>query len=231
MNMAGYNEYEEVFRESPSRPKRHEDPRSPSPPPMSSNSSKKAKTSSSKRPRTPPAVPPPSSQQLSPPTDPRLRHRNGPRTPSPSRARGHSGPRTPPPSSRSRSRSPSRRSSARKLPMRQVMPKTLFDHRKEFLHIRYVSIYNFMADEGHVPPGGTSDASNPDWNAQIAQEEQLRRQEAAIKAAEDYPSASVGSVADKGADSITRGHIRCLQSRLERPDCSRRATSSPRGCY
>ena len=83
------------------------------------------------------------------------------------------------------------------------MPKTLFDHRKEFLHIRYVSIYNFMADEGHVPPGGTSDASNPDWNAQIAQEEQLRRQEAAIKAAEDgekdYPSASVGSVADKGA--------------------------------
>ena len=176
MNMAGYNEYEEVFRESPSRPKRHEDPRSPSPPPMSSNSSKKAKTSSSKRPRTPPAVPPPSSQQLSPPTDPRLRHRNGPRTPSPSRARGHSGPRTPPPSSRSRSRSPSRRSSARKLPMRQVMPKTLFDHRKEFLHIRYVSIYNFMADEGHVPPGGTSDASNPDWNAQIAQEEQLRRQ-------------------------------------------------------
>ena len=88
------------------------------------------------------------------------------------------------------------------------MPKTLFDHRKEFLHIRYVSIYNFMADEGHVPPGGTSDASNPDWNAQIAQEEQLRRQEAAIKAAEDgekdYPSASVGSVADKGADSIPR---------------------------
>ena len=69
--------------------------------------------------------------------------------------------------------------------------------------------------------GGTSDASNPDWNAQIAQEEQLRRQEAAIKAAEDYPSASVGSVADKGADSITRGHIRCLQSRLERPDCQR----------
>ena len=54
--------------------------------------------------------------------------------------------------------------------MRQVMPKTLFDHRKEFLHIRYVSIYNFMADEGHVPPGGTSDASNPDWNAQIAKD-------------------------------------------------------------
>ena len=47
--------------------------------------------------------------------------------------------------------------------------------------------------------GGTSDA----WSAQI-----LRRQEAAIKAAEDgekdYPSASVGSVADKGADSIPR---------------------------
>ena len=68
-----------------------------------------------------------------------------------------------------------------------------------------------MADEGHVPPGGTSDASNPDWNAQIAQEEQLRRQEAAIKAAEDgekdYPSASVGSVADKGAPGRSLAQI------------------------
>ena len=55
--------------------------------------------------------------------------------------------------------------------------------------------------------GGTSDASNPDWNAQIAQEEQLRRQEAAIKAAEDYPSASVGSVADKGAPGRSLAQI------------------------